>query len=347
MGRIGDGMDGAYAMTGQAEQPGSDKKRTEGWPLVYVVLVNWNAGAHTLKCLSSLEHNSYPNYKTVVVDNASSDGSPDTIAAAYPNVTLLRLPYNAGFTGANNTAFTYALGHNAQFVYLLNTDTWVAPDFLTRAVETALVDVRIGIVGSKVLHGDQPDTLQFVGAHIDVRRGYNGRPIGYNQLDRGQCDDVRDVDWVTGGAMMVSQACLEATGGFDERFFAFHEDVDLSLQARTYGFHVVMAPNSRIWHVGGGSLQGSVSATHMYYSVRNALLLGQKHGPTADPVSDFVRIGCIVGAHVVQVLLSGPTRKAVRGIMDGLRDYYRGTTGPRPLRLVALQHIASDAAEHG
>ncbi len=234
-------------MMQQAEQPDGDKKQPEEWPLVYVVLVNWNAGAHTLKCLSSLEHNSYPNYKTIVVDNASSDGSPDTIASVYPNITLLRLPYNAGFTGANNKAFTYALGHNAQFVYLLNTDTWVAPDFLTRAVETALADVRIGIVGSKVLHADRPERLQFAGARVNLATGYSGRPFGYGEEDLEQWDHVADVDRVTGCAMMVSRACLEATKGFDDAFFAFHEDTDLCLRARAASFRVIMSPRSRVW----------------------------------------------------------------------------------------------------
>src|SRR5437868_743355 len=252
------------------------------WPRVHILLVNWNAGRHTLSCLTSLQAVSYPSYQVVIVDNASSDGSPDAIAGAYPDLPLLRLPRNLGFTGANNVGFEYALRQGADFVYLLNTDTRVAPDFLTEAITTATSDPSIGVVGSKVLHASRPDRLQFGGGRVNLATGYNGRPFGYNQVDQGQCDHIADVDWATGCAMMVSRACLETSGGFDDAFFAFHEDVDLCLRARASGFRVVMSPLSRVWHEGGGSMGSAVSATHVYYDVRNGLRLVQKHKPAAN-----------------------------------------------------------------
>jgi GT2 family glycosyltransferase len=181
-----------------------------------------------------------------------------------------------------------------------------------------------------VLHADKPDRLQFAGARVNLRIGYSGRPFGYDQVDRGQYDHVRDVEWVTGSAMMMSRACLEATGGFDDHFFAFHEDVDLSLRARASGFRVVMSPLSRVWHLGGGSLQGPASPTHMYYSVRNALRLVENHRPAPNPAFGLLRGACIAGAHTAQVLISRPSRAAFRGTVEGVRDYVRGVTGPRP-----------------
>ncbi len=162
-------------------------------PLVYIILVNWNAGGHTLACLESLRNLSYPSYKVLVVDNASSDGSPDAIAAAHPDLALVRLPRNLGFTGANNVGFHHALAQEAQFVYLLNTDTRVAPDFLSAAVTTATSSPDIGVVGvvgSKVLQAARPTHLQFAGGRVNLHTGYNGRPMGYGKQDHGQCDHV-------------------------------------------------------------------------------------------------------------------------------------------------------------
>ena len=299
-------------------------------PLVYILLVNWNARQRTMACLASLRTVSYPNYKLVVIDNASSDGSPEEIVAACPGATLLRLHRNVGFAGANNEGFCRALAGGAEFVYLLNTDTHVAPDFLSRAIETATADVTIGIVGSKVLRGNRPDRLQFMGGRVNLATGYHGRPIGYNQVDQGQYDRVAQVAWVTGCAMMVSRACLEATGGFDDAFFAFQEDLDLCLRARTVGFRVVMSPRSRVWHEGGGSSGGAGSTTHMYYDVRNGLRLVQKHRPENVARSVF-RSACIIGAHALQVASSRRSHAAVNAIVAGARDYYRGVTHVRPV----------------
>ncbi len=299
-------------------------------PLVYIILVNWNAGGHTLACLESLRNLSYPSYKVLVVDNASSDGSPDAIAAAHPDLALVRLPRNLGFTGANNVGFHHALAQEAQFVYLLNTDTRVAPDFLSAAVTTATSSPDIGVVGSKVLQAARPTHLQFAGGRVNLHTGYNGRPMGYGKQDHGQCDHVTDVAWVTGCAMLISRACVEATAGLDDAFFAFHEDIDLCLRARAQGFRVVMSPQSRVWHEGGGSLGGGASALHMYYDVRNGLRLVHKHNPITARLGRLARTCCIIGAHVLQVLLMGPTNAALRAIADGVKDYYRGVTHARP-----------------
>ncbi len=296
-------------------------------PLVYILLINWNAAEHTLACLTSLQSVSYSNYRVLIVDNASSDNSVDTIAAAYPNATLLRLPRNLGFTGANNIGFQYALERGADFVYLLNTDTWVDPGFLTQAIITAAASPSIGIVGSKVFHAARPDRLQFAGGHVNLTTGYNGRPFGYNQVDHGQYDHITNVDWVTGCAMMVSRACLQAINGFDDTFFAFHEDVDLCLRARATGFRVVMSSQSHVWHMGGGSTGGAVSALHIYYDVRNGLRLVQKHKPARNKALLLLRVGSIIGAHTLQVLLSGPTRTTLSAVISGVRDYYCGATG--------------------
>lgn len=311
---------------GQGREPTCIQAVGRAQPAVCIILVNWNARDYTLACLASLQALSYSNYTVLVVDNASSDGSPDAITSAYPGVSLLRLPNNQGFTGANNAGFRYAVEHDADFVYLLNTDTHMAPDFLARAVEAALSDPSIGIVGSKVLHASRPDRLQFMGQHVNLCIGYSGRPIGYDHVDRGQYDYIRDVDRATGCAMLVSRACLKATNGFDDRFFAFHEDVDLCLRARAAGFRVVMSPESRVWHEGGGSTGGPVSATHIYYDVRNGLRLAQKHKPL-PAAANLLRATCIVGAHVAQIVMGGPSRETLGAIVAGTRDYYRGMSG--------------------
>ncbi len=313
-----------------SEKQSAHEPAPNAQPLVYVVVVNWNTAEYTVACFASLQAISYPNYRILVIDNASSDGSPDVIGTAYPDVSLIRLSENFGFTGANNVGFQHALEHGAAFVYLLNADTRVAPNFLTQAVHTALSDASIGIVGSKVLHADRPDTLQSMGLRANLTIGHHGRSFGYDQIDQGQCDHITDVDLLGGCAMMISRACLETVGGFDDAFFAFQEDFDVCLQAKAAGFRVVMSPLSRVWHYGGGSVGGAVSASHMYYNVRNTLRLLGKHRPMSNKAVKLVRTGCVVGAHVMQVLLNKPSRAALREIVRGALGYHRGIAHARP-----------------
>ena len=176
----------------------------------------------------------------------------------------------------------------------------------------------------------RPDTLQSAGQFVNLTSGYNGRLLGHNEIDNGQYDHVSDVDLIGGCAMMVSRKCLEDIGGFDDAFFAFKEDFDLYLRAKTAGFRVVTSPLSRIWHEGGGSLGKQVSATHMYYSVRNGILLVEKHKPASNKAFSYARAVCIAGAHTAQVILRGPSFAAFREILRGVHDYYLGVTHARP-----------------
>ena len=120
-------------------------------PLVYVIVLNWNAEAVTAECLESLVGLAYPNYRVVLVDNGSSDHSGAVLARRFPDVCLLQMERNLGYTGGNNVGIRKALAAGADYVFLLNNDTTVAPDLLDQLVDIAESDTSIAAVNPKIL----------------------------------------------------------------------------------------------------------------------------------------------------------------------------------------------------
>src|SRR3989304_8553833 len=130
-------------------------------PPVYVIVLSWNGKNDTLECLASLQQLTYPNARVVVVDNASSDGTCDAIRSAFPNIELIVNNSNLRFAGGNNVGIRRSLERGAKYVLVLNNDTVVDRDFLSRLVEAAESDKKIGVVGPKIYYYDKPRRIWF------------------------------------------------------------------------------------------------------------------------------------------------------------------------------------------
>ena len=156
-----------------------DRSRRSGaeieTPFVYVSILNWNGYPQTEECLSSLFGMDYPNYKVVIVDNGSTDGSVTHLAkwvTEYPDrVTLLTNKYNAGFTGGHNLAINFALAAGADYVWLVNNDVTVLPTALTALIAAASKADDIGLLSPIAYYTTQPDRVWNCGALLDVEDG--------------------------------------------------------------------------------------------------------------------------------------------------------------------------------
>ncbi|MEJ2558119.1 MAG: glycosyltransferase family 2 protein [Anaerolineae bacterium] len=136
-------------------------------PLVYVIVLNWNAEAVTAECLESLASLAYPKYRVVLVDNGSSDHSGEALARRFPDVCLLQMERNLGYTGGNNAGIRKALNAGADYVLLLNNDTIVAPDLLDQLVDIAESDTVIAVVNPKILFEDAPDRIWYAAGYYN------------------------------------------------------------------------------------------------------------------------------------------------------------------------------------
>lgn len=241
-------------------------------PRVALIILCYNGVADTLACLDSLERLDYPRerYELVVVDNASADDTPARVRAAYPAATVIETGANLGFAAGNNVGLRYALERGYDYALLLNNDTEVAPDFLRVLVDCAEADPAIGMVGPTITYYERPDLIWSAGGRIDWRRGISAMD-GAGAPDTGQYAAPRDVDFVTGCALLCKRAVLERAGLLDERFFMYYEETEWCVRAARAGFRIVHAPAARVLHK--IPLNARFDKEYLaYYMTRNRLL---------------------------------------------------------------------------
>lgn len=293
-------------------------------PRVFIVLVIWNGKADTLACLASLREDRYPNFQVVVVDNASTDGSADVIRAEFPEVTVLPMSENLGFTGGNNAGIEHALAAGADYVYLLNNDTTVEPDALTAMVAAAEANPNYGMMVPVMHYHAPPRDIWFSNSRLDLRHGV---AVHDHSFIPAREDAPYEVPWASGCALMLPAAVMREVKGFDDRYFFSWEDVDLSIRVRNTGRPIMVVPGARIYHkCGQSSLR--VSRVHYYYAVRNNLLLVRKH---AGRHYRFAALSIVTQAlrHARRTAREkkGPLGQLLLSIWHGVRDHFLSRYG--------------------
>jgi len=240
-------------------------------PLVSVIVINWNGARHLPACLDALRAQTYPRLEIIVADNASTDGSQALIRERYPEVRLVALPENRGFTGGNNAGIAASTG---AIVILLNNDTEVAPAWVAALVDAFARHPEAGTAASKMLLFDRRDTFHTAGDFYRV----DGLPgnRGVWQKDVGQYDREEYVFGACGGALAVRRDVLEAIGLLDDDFFFSAEDVDFAWRAQLAGYRCVYVPGAVVYHRLAAS-GGDVTAS--YYNGRNFLYILAKDYP--------------------------------------------------------------------
>ncbi|MBN1147953.1 MAG: glycosyltransferase family 2 protein [Anaerolineales bacterium] len=251
------------------------------------IVVNWNLEDETTRCLESLQGSQMPT-SVILVDNGSQDGSADALAARFPPVELLRLPRNLGFGRACNLGIRRALADpGVEAIFLLNNDAAVHPAALGELLRAAQADPRAGILGPKVYARAAPAQVWYAGARR--RRGVlAAADSGRGQVDRGQFEQPRRVDYVFGAAMWVQRPVFERIGLFDERFFLYLEDLDFCLRAQQAGFSPLFVPQALAWHTGSASTAGDAWLRRRHHLRSTALFLRKHLSPAwAAPALAF------------------------------------------------------------
>ena len=238
-----------------------------------VVIPNWNGLRFLKTCLDALRAQTFDDVEVILVDNASSDGSQGFVKSEYPDIHLIELESNLGFTGACNIGMEAATG---AYIALLNNDTEVQTDWAAQVVKAFLDHPDAGIVASKMLLFDQQDHFHTAGDFftIDGRAGNRGAW----ERDVGQYDGGEYVFSACGGSAAYRQSMLWETGMLDDDFFFLLEDVDLAWRAQLAGFKVWYEPRAIVFHhlsaTGGG-------VTASYHDGRNGIWLILKNMPAS------------------------------------------------------------------
>jgi GT2 family glycosyltransferase len=305
---------------------------------VSLIIPNWNGRTHLECCLGSLQAQTCPDFEIVVVDNGSTDGSPELVAQRFPAVRLIRHATNLGFAAGNNAGFRAT---SSEFVATLNNDAWAEPTWLAELVQAMERHPRVGACASKMLLASHHGTLDSAGIIAD-RAGItwnrhsgeapscltsrNGGHDGASgEPDAGDDNALTEVFGACAGAALYRRAMLEDVGLFCEDFFCYLEDADLAWRARLRGWRCLYVPTAVVHHAHSATgREGSAFKNRLLG--RNKVWLIARNYPSPQVWLHLPIIVAYDAAAVAYHLLARRDVSPLQGRLAGLRGL------PRALR---------------
>ncbi len=291
---------------------------------VSVIILSWNSKSYLRKFLPVLiAHTPIDLADLVVVDNGSTDGTPEWITAEHPEIILKVLGRNHGYAGGYKIAME---GIESPYTVLLNSDVEVTPGWLERLTAFMEYHPEAGAAAPKIRSYNDRDHFEYAGAAggwID-RFGYpfcRGRLFNSIERDNGQFDLPARAFWASGACLMVRTDAYRRAGGLDPLFFAHMEEIDLCWRLHSHGFEVWYVPDAVIFHVGGGALPNE-SPHKLYLNFRNNLLLLRKNLPPRMLRRTLFMRKVLDGVAAVQYLFKGKGRFFLSVLMAH-RDFHR------------------------
>jgi GT2 family glycosyltransferase len=307
-------------------------------PQVISIVLNWNGLQNTEACLRSLRDQTYPRVDVLVIDNGSTDRSGAQLATHQPTWwQLLRLPVNRGFAGGMNAGLRIARERGFNYVWLVNNDAFPEPDCLERLIGVMESETHLGMATPRLL--DPSGQEQHAGARLCWSNGDNTPLLS--------CDLTKRTEkgiWLTGTALLLRASALASVGLFDSRFFAYWEDVDLSVRITNSGYDLRAVPEANCVHLGSASTGGVASPLVCYLSVRNALYFLRKHLSLRRVGAAWLGFASNWLERSALMSLRGQRTHAI-AVIRGMFAALLGETGkpiryyvPAPFESLALQH---------
>lgn len=289
---------------------------------VFVVILNWNQPDLTIECLKSLARCKGKSYKVypIVVDNGSSDETVGKLRKFDVNLKILETGKNLGFSGGNNVGIKYAMDFGADYVLVLNNDTELHSNLITNLLKSMERGDDVGVVSPKMyfakgyeFHEDRykkselGKVIWYAGGVLDWKNIY-GTNRGVDEVDKGQYEKPKEIDFATGACMMVRAKALKEVGLFNEKYYLYMEDVELSERMKNREWKIMYEPKAILWHKVSQS-SGIGSDLNDYFITRNRLLFGFKYAAFRTKLA-LVR-------ESLRLFITGRHWQAV-----GVRDFY-------------------------
>jgi len=256
---------------------------------VATVLVNYFGAKDTALCIESLEGSDEPA-SIIVVDNSPNDPELGAVLKCHPDVHLIKAPENLGFGRGNNLGIDWVLENtDSEFIFIFNNDATVKPDTIGHLVQAMEEHPEAGIVSPRIVFSEEPNKLWYGGGEVDWKRGGGRVPGVLGSADEDLAMTARHVSFATGCAMFFRRDILAKEKGFDDRFFMYEEDLELSLRVQESGWKIWYEPKALAYHIGQGSQRNGgkfvfrLSAENQnlnflaYQSVKNRLLNMNMH----------------------------------------------------------------------
>lgn len=292
------------------------------FPLVYIIIVNWNKPDDTCDCLETVLGLEYPNYKTIVVDNGSTDDSVSIIRKKFSNITMVVNDNNIGYTGGNNIGIDIALENNADYVWILNNDTIIAKDSLTLLVDKLEKDDKYGLASPLIYYyGD--NSVQFCGSYLDAKS---------NTIVK--IDDINDYKLLKnvytiilwGTALLIKVSVIKNIGKLNNKYFAYHEDCEYCIRAERAGYKAFVVPKALIYHKDSLSTGGKRSPIQSYLRIRNLYFLWNDNMKYKDRLYNLREYMSFVISQAAQLYLQSE-HEAAEACLSGAWNAYKNNGG--------------------
>jgi GT2 family glycosyltransferase len=299
---------------------------------VLISLIDFNGAKDTRLCLDSLDKAKVKDFElsVVVIDNASKEVFKTDKQYENFKLNIIRSDTNLGFAGGQNLGIKWGLEKGIDYFVILNNDVFLDANFLSELLKTFTKE-NCGLVSPKIYFAkgheyhldkykeqDLGKVIWYAGGKMDWENVLASHK-GVDEVDKGQFDVLEKTDFASGCCVMIKREVFEKIGLFDEKYFLYYEDNDLSQRARRSGMEIYYQPNAMLWHLNAGSTGGSGSSLQDYYITRNRLLFGFKY---ASIKTKFALI-----KESLRFIISG--RSAQR---KGAIDFYLGRFGKGDIR---------------
>lgn len=288
-----------------------------------VIVLSWNGAALTRDTLRSLAACRVPEgwrLHTLVVDNASGDGSPAMVRDEFPGVELLALPDNRRFAGGNNAGLERALAAGADAVMLLNNDVVADPGLLEKLLAALAEDPAAGAAAPLIYYAPPTDRIWYAGGRCRSWLAHSSHRA-IRARDHGQFRSIEETGYLTGCCLLATAAAWRKVGLLDERYFIYAEDADWCLRARAAGFKLLFVPTARLWHRVSASSGGAMNPWKVYQRLRANLTLWSRHARGAARLTWLPALLVQQSAYSALLLVRGHFAAALavpRALLDAL-----------------------------
>jgi hypothetical protein len=298
---------------------------------LFAVVLNWNNYQDTKECVDSLLNSSINLAGIVLVDNASTDGSPEKLKREFKDkayIHFINNPMNYGFAKGVNVGIRFALESGADYVFLLNNDALVSTDCIEKLYEALASIPNGGIAGPRIFYYKEPQKIWAGESYFSpIKLGiYSPQK---NKIDRGLSEEIKEVSFVTGCAMLIKREVFESIGLFDEDYYFYNEDVDFCLRTLKAGFKILHVPSAKVWHKIGSTSESRTSEFYMYnLAFSHILLLRKNFSGFGFIYGIFLVLLVYTPFRILQIMRGSRSSKAmfawIRGVRDGfLKDIKR------------------------
>lgn len=283
-------------------------------PLVYLLILNYNGYEYTCGCIESLRQITYHNYRLLIIDNDSQDGSYEKLKSDYPDVEAIRTGRNLGYAGGNNVGISYAIARGAKYVCILNNDIKVEQNFLEVLVKAMENDKNIAIAGPAVCEWNQ-ERVQSAGAIVNFYTA-EARCLNFGEKYEEISKEIITCDYVAGACLLARASLLDEIGLIPEVYFLYFEETEWCIRTKKMGYKICCIPEARIWHMESATI-GQKSDFKVYFQDRSRIVFEKRN---AGKIQLIIFMLYIVAQTIYRQITKIHPTSGIGTIADGLFD---------------------------